>query len=147
MVAATSLARLLRQRKISAVTLLDHCLDQYAKHNARLNAIIVTDIDQARRRAAAADRRLKAGKPLGPFDGVPMTAKESFDWIGTPSTCARSASVFDAVRLYTVTACPDSCNRSATARPSNPIPRIATRMGLPCSCVSGPIGEVGGTAR
>ncbi len=83
---ATSLARLLRQRKISAAALLDHCLDQYAKHNARLNAIVVTDIDQARRRAAAADRRLKAGKPLGPFDGVPMTAKESFDWIGTPST-------------------------------------------------------------
>jgi amidase len=62
------------------------CLDQFAHHNDKLNAIVVTDIDRARRAAAAADRRLKAGKPIGPFDGVPMTAKESFDWAGTPST-------------------------------------------------------------
>lgn len=83
---ATELARLLRARKISARALLDLCLDQFAHHNDKLNAIVVTDIDRARRAAAAADRRLKAGKPIGPFDGVPMTAKESFDWAGTPST-------------------------------------------------------------
>ncbi len=83
---ATELARLLRAGKISARGLLDLCLDQFAKHNDRLNAIVVTDIERARRAAAAADRRLKAGKPIGPFDGVPMTAKESFDWTGTPST-------------------------------------------------------------
>jgi amidase len=83
---ATDLARLLRAGKISARALLDLCLDQYARHNDNLNAIVVTDIDRARRAAAAADRRLKAGKSIGPFDGVPMTAKESFDWTGTPST-------------------------------------------------------------
>jgi len=83
---ATELARLLRAGKISARGLLDLCLDQFAKHNDRLNAIVVTDIDRARRAAGAADRRLKTGKPIGPFDGVPMTAKESFDWTGTPST-------------------------------------------------------------
>jgi len=83
---ATELARLLKARKISARELLDLCLDQYAKHNEELNAVIVTDIDRARKAAAAADRRLKAGNPRGPFDGVPMTAKESFDWTGTPST-------------------------------------------------------------
>ena len=83
---AAELARLLRARKISARALLDLCLDQFAHHNDKLNAIVVTDIDRARRAAAAADRRLKAGKPIGPFDGVPMTAKESFDWAGTPST-------------------------------------------------------------
>lgn len=83
---ATELARLLRARKITARTLLDDCLGQLARHNGALNAVIVTDIPRARKAAAAADRRLKAGKPLGPFDGVPMTAKESFDWTGTPST-------------------------------------------------------------
>jgi amidase len=83
---ATELARLLRARKISARDLLDACLAQYEKHNAALNAVVVTDIPRARKAAAAADRRLKAGKPKGPFDGVPMTAKESFDWTGTPST-------------------------------------------------------------
>ncbi len=83
---ATELARLLRARKVSASELLEECLDQYAKHNDQLNAIIVTDIDRAKKAAAASDRRLKKGKPIGPFDGVPMTAKESFDWSGTPST-------------------------------------------------------------
>ena len=83
---ATELARLLRARKVSASGLLEQCLDQYAKHNDALNAVIVTDIDRAKKAAAASDRRLKKGKPIGPFDGVPMTAKESFDWTGTPST-------------------------------------------------------------
>jgi amidase len=46
----------------------------------------VTDIPRAKKAAAAADRRLRAGKPKGPFDGVPMTAKESFDMAGLPST-------------------------------------------------------------
>jgi amidase len=83
---ASELGRLLRAGKITAQALLDQCLDQYARHNGALNAVIVTDIARARKAAAAADRRLRKGKPLGPFDGVPMTAKESFDWTGTPST-------------------------------------------------------------
>ena len=83
---ATELAKLLRAGKITSQSLLEQCLDQYAKHNGVLNAVVVTDIARAKKAAAAADRRLKAGKPLGPFDGVPMTAKESFDWTGTPST-------------------------------------------------------------
>ena len=83
---ATDLARLLRAGKIRAPDLLAACLDQYARHNGALNAVVVTDIARAKKAAAAADRRLRKGKPLGPFDGVPMTAKESFDWSGTPST-------------------------------------------------------------
>jgi amidase len=83
---ATELGRLLRAGKLTSQALLDQCLDQYARHNGALNAVVVTDIARARKAAAAADRRLKKGKPLSPFDGVPMTAKESFDWTGTPST-------------------------------------------------------------
>lgn len=83
---AIELGRMLRARKISAKELLQACLDQYARHNARINAIILTDIDSAMRLANAADRRLTKGKALSAFDGVPMTAKESFDWAGKPST-------------------------------------------------------------
>jgi amidase len=83
---ALAQGRLLRTGKISAKELLNLCLDQYARHNDALNAVVVTDLDRARAAAAAADRRLKRGKPLSPIDGVPMTAKESFDWRGTPST-------------------------------------------------------------
>jgi amidase len=83
---ALDLARLLRARKVSARELLNICLDRYVLHNDTVNAVVVTDIDRAKRAAVAADKRLKKGAPLGPFDGVPMTAKESFDWKGTPST-------------------------------------------------------------
>ncbi|MBK1869498.1 amidase [Taklimakanibacter albus] len=79
-------ARLLRARKISARELLDLAWSQVEKHNKSLNAVIVSDITRARKAAAAADRRLKAGAPKGTFDGVPMTIKESFDWTGTPTT-------------------------------------------------------------
>ena len=47
--------------------------------------------DAAKHAAMASDKRLKRGTPLGPFDGVPMTAKESFDWKGTPSTWGEPA--------------------------------------------------------
>jgi amidase len=83
---ALELGRLLKRRKISSKELLQACLDQYARHNDSVNAVILTDIDRALRAAVAADRRLKKGATLGPFDGVPMTAKESFDWSGHPST-------------------------------------------------------------
>ena len=83
---ATDLARLLRTGKLSASELLQECLGQYKAHNGKLNAVIVTDVERAKKAAKAADKRLAKGKPLGPFDGVPMTAKESFDWTGTPST-------------------------------------------------------------
>ncbi|WP_373504592.1 amidase [Aestuariivirga sp.] len=83
---ATELARLLRIGKVTASALLEECLDQHARHNGVLNAVVVTDIERAKKQAQASDRRLKKGKPIGPFDGVPMTSKESFDWTGTPST-------------------------------------------------------------
>ena len=79
-------AWLLRKRKIGARELLDLCWAQVEKHNPALNAVIVSDIDRTRKAAALSDRRLKHGAPIGPFDGVPMTIKESFDWTGTPST-------------------------------------------------------------
>jgi amidase len=79
-------ARLLRARKISARELLDLAWSQVEKNNKSLNAVIASDMARARKAAAAADRRLKAGKPKGVFDGVPMTIKESFDWTGTPTT-------------------------------------------------------------
>jgi amidase len=83
---AVELAKLLRKRKLSAGELLDHCWQRYEQHNPRLNAIVHTEIKRARKAAAASDKRLRRGEARGPFEGVPMTIKESFDWSGTPST-------------------------------------------------------------
>jgi amidase len=76
----------LRAQKITARELLGSCLDQFARHNDSLNAVVVTDFDRALAAAEAADKRLAKGKALSLIDGVPMTAKESFDWTGTPTT-------------------------------------------------------------
>lgn len=83
---ALELGQLLRKKKLSSVELLGECLTQYARHNERINAVILTDLSRARAAAAAADKRLAKGETLSPVDGVPMTAKESFDWVGHPST-------------------------------------------------------------
>lgn len=83
---ALDLARLLRSGKISASELLEICAGQMARHNPALNAIIHADLERGRKAARASDKRLRKKAPIGPFDGVPMTVKESFDWAGTPST-------------------------------------------------------------
>jgi amidase len=83
---AKHLASLIRRGKIGALELLDHYLARVERYNAKLNAIIATDIPAARQRARAADRALARGKPWGPLHGVPMTIKECFDVVGMPTT-------------------------------------------------------------
>jgi amidase len=83
---ALALAEEIRARRIGCRELLDLYWKRVERYNPTLNAIIVTDIDAARRRAAAADAALKRGEVWGPLHGVPMTAKESFDVAGLPTT-------------------------------------------------------------
>ena len=83
---ATELASLIRRGRVSAVEALDGALERYERFNPAVNAVILTRIDEARRRAAAADAAIAAGHCWGPLHGVPMTVKEAFDWAGTPST-------------------------------------------------------------
>ncbi len=106
---ALELGRLLKHRKISAKELLQACLDQWARHNDAINAVVVTDLTRAYAAAAASDRRLKRGAALSAIDGVPMTAKESFDWTGTPTTfgdpaLAHNIAVRDADAIERLTA-------------------------------------------
>ena len=83
---AKQLAADIRRKKIGCLELLDTYLARMDKYNARLNAIVVTDRDGARRRARAADAALRKGKAWGPLHGVPMTVKESYDVVGMPTT-------------------------------------------------------------
>jgi amidase len=83
---ARKLASMIKRKTISALELLDHYIARVEKYNPKLNAIIATDFDPARKRAREADRALARGKPWGPFHGVPMTIKEAFDVAGMPTT-------------------------------------------------------------
>src|SRR5262245_57424904 len=83
---ARHLASLLRKKKIGCLELLDAYLGRVERHNPRLNAIIATDVEGARRRAKAADRALARRQVWGPLHGLPMTVKESYDVAGLPTT-------------------------------------------------------------
>jgi len=83
---ARELAALIRRKKIGALELLDLYVRRMETYNSRINAIIATDLDGARKRARAADRALARGEVWGPLHGVPMTIKESYDVVGMPTT-------------------------------------------------------------
>ena len=83
---ATELAQQVKRKEISAVELLELHLQRYRQHNPIINAVIFTQIDHAYEQAQAADKALALGKKTGPLHGVPMTIKDSYDWVGSPST-------------------------------------------------------------
>ncbi len=83
---ATSLCAELAERRLGCVELLEHYLNRVDSFNQGINAIVVTDVERARARAAAADEALARGESWGPLHGLPMTLKESFDIEGLPTT-------------------------------------------------------------
>ncbi len=83
---AKQLALLIRRKKIGCLELLNLYLERIERHNARINAVIFTDIKAARKRAKVADRALAEGEIWGPLHGVPMTVKDSYDVVGMPTT-------------------------------------------------------------
>ena len=83
---ARQLAAAVRTKKIGCLELLDLYLARVEKYDPTLNAIVVRDVDRARRRARAADRVLAKREVWGPLHGVPMTIKESYDVAGLPTT-------------------------------------------------------------
>ncbi|HET9854112.1 MAG TPA: amidase [Methylomirabilota bacterium] len=83
---AKQLASDIRRRRIGALEALDLFLARVNRFNPRLNAIVASDVEAARRRARQADAALRKGKVWGPLHGVPMTVKESYDVVGMPTT-------------------------------------------------------------
>jgi amidase len=86
---ALRLAELVRRRRVGCVELLEHFLARVERFNPRLNAIVHLDAGRARSRAREADAALSRNEVWGPFHGVPMTIKESFDVEGWPTTWGR----------------------------------------------------------
>lgn len=81
---AAELARMIKQREISASEILEHYLARIDRYNPELNAIVVGLRDAARERAAQMDAATDEDKPA--LFGVPMTVKESYNVTGTPTT-------------------------------------------------------------
>jgi len=85
---AHRLARMIREGEVSSAEAVEAYLEQIARHNDRLNAIVTLDIEGARRRAAEADEALRRGEVWGPLHGVPVTVKDNYATAGLKTTCS-----------------------------------------------------------
>jgi amidase len=83
---AVELAAEIRGKRVSCRELLEGYLARIDRYNGKLNAVIATTLEKARKRADDADAALARGEIWGPLHGVPMTVKESYDVVGLPTT-------------------------------------------------------------
>jgi amidase len=101
---ATGQLAALEARRISAVELLDASVARHRAVHARLNAVVVTDLDRARRRAQLIDDRRAAGEPMGLLAGLPMTLKDTLDVEAMPASAGLKALLGRDARDATVVA-------------------------------------------
>ncbi|NWG52666.1 MAG: amidase [Hydrogenophilaceae bacterium] len=78
-------------KRVSARELLDAHVARCEAVNPKLNAVVATDLDRARREAQAIDDARARGEALGPLAGLPMTVKDCFDVDGLPSVAGNPA--------------------------------------------------------
>lgn len=81
----------LAARKISAGELLDVAIARHAQLEGRLNCVIATDIESARKTAQAIDDARTRGAAVGVLAGLPMTIKDGFDVAGMPAVAGNPA--------------------------------------------------------
>jgi Asp-tRNA(Asn)/Glu-tRNA(Gln) amidotransferase A subunit family amidase len=77
---ASELARLVRQRDISPVDVVDAHLRRIDQVDGELNAYVTVLADEAMTAAAAATRAVTSGERLGPLHGVPVAIKDLSDF-------------------------------------------------------------------
>jgi amidase len=83
---ATEIARAIRKREVSSVEVVEAHLRRISDVNPRLNAVVQLTAETAMEQARLADAALARGEVRGPFHGVPMTIKDSFDAAGVVTT-------------------------------------------------------------
>ena len=79
-------ARLIEQRELSPVELVDSRLDRIARLDGRLNSFIRLLADEARAAARAAEAEIAAGKYRGPLHGIPIGLKDIYETAAIATT-------------------------------------------------------------
>ncbi len=83
---ATNLIAAIKSKKTTSSDLLEMYIERMQRLNPGINAIVATDLDNARKRAKEADEALARGEDWGPLHGLPITIKDSFEVEGMPCT-------------------------------------------------------------
>jgi aspartyl-tRNA(Asn)/glutamyl-tRNA(Gln) amidotransferase subunit A len=73
---------------LTAADLVEDCLAAIRKSNGELNAFLHVDEGGARAAARESDSRRRAGRTIGPLDGIPFALKDNIVARGLPATCA-----------------------------------------------------------
>jgi len=82
---AGALAAELNQGRLSALDLMNACLERIAARDPEVRAWSFLDPARARELARLADQQRIAGMPLGPLHGIPIGVKDVFDTADMPS--------------------------------------------------------------
>lgn len=77
--------------QVSSVELTTRMLDRIARLNPKLNAIVVVAADAALARARSADEARARRESWGPFHGVPITIKDTFEVAGVTTTAGAAS--------------------------------------------------------
>ena len=83
---AADIARRVRSGEVSAIQVVQHCLDRISRLQGKLNAFVTVCADEARAQAAEIDRARAAGRTLGPLAGVPVSVKDILNTKGVRTT-------------------------------------------------------------
>lgn len=83
---ATSLARAIREREVSAEEVVSATLERIEAVNPMLNAVVQLRAEAALAEARKMDAALARGEIKGPLHGVPVTIKDAFETAGIIST-------------------------------------------------------------
>jgi amidase len=76
----TSIARLIREKRLSPLEAVDGAIARIERHNPAINAVVIEAFDEARARAKTAEQQLALGRKLGPLHGVPVLMKDCLDF-------------------------------------------------------------------
>lgn len=82
---AGTLARMIRNKEVTSVEVVQAHLDRVAEINPRINGIVTLMGEQALQAVAIADKAVSNGDVLGPLHGVPFSVKDAIDTAGIPT--------------------------------------------------------------
>jgi amidase len=83
---AVAIGGMLRRREVSAREVVSAHIARIEAYNPVINAIVTRTFDAALARAAAADKAMAAGRPLGLLHGLPVAHKDLADTAGVLTT-------------------------------------------------------------
>src|SRR5688572_8235251 len=81
-----SISKLIKDRTISPVAIIESCLERIEAHKAQFNAFITVLADEARTQAKIAEDEINNGHWKGNLHGIPVAVKDFYDTAGIRTT-------------------------------------------------------------